>query len=143
MCRPAPIPAPTSLTGALNFTRASGEAFAATGGGGIKATTTGNKASTTGATAVRVANTTIDSGGIDFQAVSANGAADGVVLENTGSTAGLAVSGTGSAGSGGTITASTGPGVLLNNTSNVSLASLNVTNGGDEASAARTSAASP
>jgi hypothetical protein len=121
-----------AFTGALNLTRSGGEAFVATGGGGIKATASGSKASTTSATAVRVANTTIDSGGVDFQSVSANGAADGVVLENTGSTAGLTVSGTGSAGSGGTITASTGPGVLLSSTANVSLASLNVANGGDD-----------
>jgi VCBS repeat-containing protein len=121
-----------AFTGALNLIRSGGEGFVATGGGGIKATAAGNKVSTTNGTAVRVVGTTIDSGGVDFQAVSASGATDGVVLENTGSTAGLTVSGTGSAASGGTITSSTGPGVLLSNTSNVSLASLNVTNGGDD-----------
>jgi VCBS repeat-containing protein len=121
-----------AYTGALNLTRSSGETFVATGGGGVKATNSGNKATTTSATAVRVANTTIDSGGVNFQSVNSTGATNGVVLENTGSTAGLTVSGTGSAGTGGTITTSTGPGILLSSTSNVSLASVKVTNGGDD-----------
>ncbi|MGN6663659.1 MAG: cadherin domain-containing protein, partial [Solirubrobacterales bacterium] len=121
-----------AFTGALNLTRSSGEAFAATGGGGIKATNSGNKATTTSATAVRVTGTTIDSGGVNFQSVNSTGATDGIVLENTGSTAGLTISGTGTAGSGGTITTSTGPGILLSSTSNVSLASVKVTNGGDD-----------
>jgi VCBS repeat-containing protein len=121
-----------AYTGALNLARSSGETFVATGGGGVKATGSGNKATTTSATAVRVTTTTIDSGGVNFQSVSTSGATDGIVLESTGSTAGLTVSGTGSAGSGGTITSSTGPGVLLSNTSNVNLASVNVTNGGDD-----------
>jgi len=121
-----------AYTGTLNLTRTSGETFTATSGGGVKATGSGNKLTTTSGTALRVANTTIDSGGVNFQSVSASGAADGIVLENTGSSAGLTVSGTGSAGSGGTVTASTGPGILLGSTSNVSLASVKVTNGGDD-----------
>ncbi|HEX5526571.1 MAG TPA: Ig-like domain-containing protein [Solirubrobacterales bacterium] len=121
-----------AYTGALNLTRTSGEAFVATGGGGVKATNSGNKATTTSATAVRVANTTIDSGGVNFQSVNSTGATNGIVLESTGSTAGLTIIGTGSAGTGGTITTSTGPGILLSNTSNVSLASVKVTNGGDD-----------
>jgi VCBS repeat-containing protein len=121
-----------AYTGALNLTRTSGEAFSATGGGGVKATNSGNKATTTSATAVRVTGTTIDSGGVNFQSVNSTGATNGIVLENTGSTAGLTIAGTGSAGTGGTITTSTGPGILLSSTSNVSLASVKVTNGGDD-----------
>jgi VCBS repeat-containing protein len=121
-----------AYTGTLNLTRSSGETFAATGGGSVKATGSGNKATTTSATAVRVTGTTIASGGVNFQSVSSTGATNGIVLENTGSTAGLTISGTGSAGSGGTITTSTGPGILLNSTSSVSLASVKVTNGGDD-----------
>jgi VCBS repeat-containing protein len=121
-----------AYTGTLNLTRTSGETFAATGGGSIKATGSGNKVSTTSATAVKVTGTTIASGGVNFQSVSSSGAANGIVLENTGSTAGLTVSGTGSAASGGTITGSTGPGLLLNSTSNVSLTNVKVVNGGDD-----------
>jgi VCBS repeat-containing protein len=120
------------FTGALNLTRSNGEAFSVTGGGSIKATASGSKASTTNATAVRVTGTTIASGGVNFQSVSSSAASNGVVLENTGSTAGLTVSGTGSAGSGGTITTSTGPGILLSSTSGVSLTNVKVTNGGDD-----------
>jgi hypothetical protein len=119
-------------SGTLNLTRTSGETFAATGGGSVKATGSGSKVSTTSATAVKVTGTTIASGGVNFQSVSSSGAANGIVLENTGSTAGLTVSGTGSAASGGTITGSTGPGLLLNSTSNVSLTNVKVANGGDD-----------
>jgi len=121
-----------AYTGTLNLTRSSGETFAATGGGSVKATGSGNKATTTSATAVRVTGTTIASGGVNFQSVSSTGATNGIVLENTGSTAGLTVSGTGSAGTGGTITTSTGPGILLNSTSGVSLTNVKVTSGGDD-----------
>ncbi|MDQ3724729.1 MAG: Ig-like domain-containing protein, partial [Actinomycetota bacterium] len=119
-------------SGTLNLTRTSGETFAATGGGSIKATGSGSKVSSTSATAVKVTGTTIASGGVNFQSVSSSGATNGIVLENTGSTAGLTVSGTGSAASGGTITGSTGPGLLLNSTSNVSLTNVKVANGGDD-----------
>ncbi|HEU5063737.1 MAG TPA: Ig-like domain-containing protein, partial [Solirubrobacterales bacterium] len=121
-----------AYTGTLNLTRSSGETFAATGGGSVKATGSGNKATTTSATAVRVTGTTIASGGVNFQSVNSTGATNGIVLENTGSTAGLTISGTGSAGTGGTITTSTGPGILLNSTSSVSLTNVKVTNGGDD-----------
>jgi VCBS repeat-containing protein len=121
-----------AYTGTLNLTRSSGETFAATGGGSVKATGSGNKATTTSATAVRVTGTTIASGGVNFQSVNSTGATNGIVLENTGSTAGLTISGTGSAGTGGTITTSTGPGILLSSTSSVNLASIKVTNGGDD-----------
>jgi hypothetical protein len=122
-----------SYTGSLHLTRSGGgETFSATGGGGVKATSSDNTLSSGSGTAVRVTGTTIDSGGVNFKSVASSGATNGIVLENTGSTAGLTVAGTGSAGSGGTITSSTGPGILLNNTSSVSLASVKVTNGGDD-----------
>ncbi|HEX3735342.1 MAG TPA: cadherin domain-containing protein, partial [Solirubrobacterales bacterium] len=122
-----------SYTGALHLTRSGGEpTFSATGGGGVKATSSDNQLSSGSGTAVKVTGTTIDSGGLNFKTVSSSGASDGIVLENTGSTAGLTVTGTGSAGSGGTISSSTGPGIMLSSTSNVSLASVKVNNGGDD-----------
>lgn len=54
------------------------------------------------------------------------------VLNDTGSTAGLTVTGTGVAGSGGTIQGTTGVGVLLTTTRNVSLSWMNVQNAGDD-----------
>jgi VCBS repeat-containing protein len=122
-----------SYTGALHLTRSGGgETFSATGGGGIKATNSDNQLSSGSGTAVKVTGTTIDSGGVNFKSVSSSGASNGIVLENTGETASLTVTGTGSAGSGGTIQSSSGPGILLNNTSAVSLASVKVSGGGDD-----------
>jgi VCBS repeat-containing protein len=122
-----------AYTGTLNLTRSGGgDTFTATGGGGVKATSSANVLSSGSGTALEVANTTIDSGGLNFQKVSSSGADNGIKLENTGSTAGLTVSGTGSAGSGGTIASSSGPGILLSGTSGVSLASVKVNSGGDD-----------
>ena len=52
----------------------------------------------------------------------------GIVLNTTGTLGGLTVSGTGSAGSGGTIQKTTGNAVSLNVTQNVSLNRMNITN---------------
>jgi len=122
-----------AYTGTLNLTRSGGgDTFTATGGGGVKATSAANVLSSGSGTAIEVASTTIDSGGLNFQKVSSSGADNGIKLENTGSTAGLTVSGTGAAGSGGTIASSTGPGILLSSTFAVSLASVKVNSGGDD-----------
>ncbi|MGH8520324.1 MAG: Ig-like domain-containing protein, partial [Gammaproteobacteria bacterium] len=73
-----------------------------------------NQVSVTTTTGVAV--NLLNSGGIvSFTSVSANGAANGIVLNNypTGST--FAVTGTGTPGSGGTIQSTTGPGIVLTN----------------------------
>jgi hypothetical protein len=91
-----------------------------------------NTVSTTTGTGVNIANATIGAGGATFRSVSVNGAANGIVLNNTGALGGLTVAGTGGAGSGGTIQNATGPGVLLTDTRNVSLSFMNVQGGGDD-----------
>jgi hypothetical protein len=68
---------------------------------------------------------------VTLESVSATGAASGVVLANTGA-GGFTVTGTGAAGSGGAILASTGVGVSLTNTGPVSLTDFAVTGGGDD-----------
>ena len=42
-----------------------------------------------------MANTTIGASGLTFRSISANGGANGIVLNNTGTTAGLTVTGNG------------------------------------------------
>ncbi|HOT55878.1 MAG TPA: hypothetical protein PL014_01910, partial [Ornithinibacter sp.] len=88
--------------------------------------------------AVIVENTTIGAPGLTFRSVSANGAVNGIRLVNTGATAGLTVTGGGSVAqggdvSGGTITATSGPGILLTNTRNPSFNNVSVTNVGTAA----------
>ena len=104
---------------------------------------------TTTGTAVNLTNA---GGTLSFTSISANGAANGIVLNTTtgsftvtGNSAGLCGGGVSSATppataiapvaadcSGGTIQNSTGPGVSLTNTSNVSLTRMRINNGSDD-----------
>ena len=127
----------TANVGTLNFsnlvvTTSSGNAFAATGGGTINATqdnvTTINTLVSTSGTALNVANTTIGASGLTFRSISSGSAAgtapNGIMLNTTGASGGVTVTGNGSAGSGGTIqhktgadgSATQGSGIFLNST---------------------------
>ncbi|MFS2108851.1 hypothetical protein ACCC88_04125 [Sphingomonas sp. Sphisp140] len=116
------------LNGNLAITTAAGTGFTATGGGTVTVEGTGNTISSGSGTALNVVNTTIGTNGLRFQSISSNGAASGIILNNTGSSGGINVTGTGAAGSGGTIQNSAGDGISLTSTENVRLAYMNVTN---------------
>ena len=92
------------------------------------ATAPNNTLTTTTGTALNVANTTIHANDLKFRSISANGAANGIVLNNTGSSGGLSVKGTGSAGSGGTIQNITNRGASFVSAVNISLSWMNFTN---------------
>ncbi|GAA2158486.1 cadherin domain-containing protein [Humibacillus xanthopallidus] len=123
--------ATVAFTKALAISSGADSAFSATGGGTVTASdTTSTLTSTTGSTVV-VENTTIGGTGLKFKSVSANGAANGIRLNNTGSSGGLTVVGGGNTSlggnaSGGTIQNTTGAGVSLTSTSAVSLNNLTV-----------------
>jgi large repetitive protein len=124
-----------NFTGALNIDSTTHTGFNAINGGTVNATNAANSINTTTGTALNVANTTIGSSNLIFHDISSNGAASGIILNTTGSSGGLTVTGDGlsaSNHSGGQILASTGPGVSLNSTSNVSLGYLDITNGSDD-----------
>ncbi|HYR07306.1 MAG TPA: Ig-like domain-containing protein [Longimicrobium sp.] len=90
--------------GGLAIATTTGAGFQATGGGTVSVTGAGNTVTSTGGVAVRVENTTIGASGLTFRSVSANGGANGIVLNNTGVLNGMQVTGDGTtAGSGGTI----------------------------------------
>ncbi len=121
--------------GNVAITTTSGRGFDATGGGTVTAQGSGSTISSTTGTALRIANTTIGASNLTFQSISANGAANGIVLDTTGSSGGLVVTGTGGAGSGGTIRNTSGAdgstagiGVYLNSTRGTSLSSINLSN---------------
>jgi hypothetical protein len=111
-----------SFSGGLALSTGSNPAFTATGGGTVAVTGATNTLATLTGTALNVANTTIGASGLTFRSISANGAASGIVLNSTGATAGLTV--TGNAGSctsvatctGGAIQNTTSHGVQMNNT---------------------------
>jgi VCBS repeat-containing protein len=83
------------FTGALTIGSGAGAGFLATGGGTVSATASGSTLTSTTGKALDVENTTIGSGGLKFQSVSANGGSNGIVLVNTGSSGGLTVTGNG------------------------------------------------
>src|SRR5262249_21039850 len=93
-----------NFSGALTLSTGSNAGFTATGGGTVTATDTTSTIITTTGTALNVANTTIGAAGIKFRSISANGAVNGIVLNNTGSSGGLSVLGNTSGNCGGSIT---------------------------------------
>ena len=129
-----------NFTGGLSLSTTTNPAFTATGGGTVSATqnntTIVNTITTTTGTALNVANTTIGAGGLTFRSISANGAANGIVLNNTGSSGRVTVAGNAGTCSssvtctGGAIQNTTGEGVLLTNTRNVSLTRIYIANTG-------------
>ena len=133
--------------GGLAITTTSGAGFKATGGAtALNVTGTGNTISSGSGTALDVENSTIGGSGLTFQSVSASGGSHGIVLDTTGTNAGLTVTGNSSAGTGGTINGITGAdlvshacatvatsggpvgvGVFLNSTKSPSLSYINFT----------------
>lgn len=116
--------------GSLAITTAAGAGFAASGGGTVNVTGSSNVVSSGTGTAVRFDNTAIGTNGVTFRSVSVtSGATNGIFLRGTGNSGGqFHVTGTGTAGSGGTIASTTGAdgatggnGVYLENANNVRL----------------------
>ncbi|MBR0783848.1 cadherin domain-containing protein [Bradyrhizobium iriomotense] len=119
-----------SFDGGVTLSTGTSNAFTATGGGTVTVTGANNTLTTSTGTALNIANTTIGSNDVTFKSISTNGAVNGIVLNNTGTSGHLAVTGTGTtAGSGGTIQNSTGDGVSLTSTQDVSLSNMNIQNG--------------
>jgi hypothetical protein len=127
--------------GGLNINTTSGTGFGATGGGTVTVTTGGqpNMIATTTGTALSVANTTIGAAGVTFRSITTTTASAnaGLVLNNTGSSGGLTVTGFDGgdadtlpdAGSGGTIANKSVNQVSLTSTANVSLGGMIITGG--------------
>jgi hypothetical protein len=118
----------TFAGGGLAIGTTTGVGFEASGGGTVSVTGGGNTVMSAGGTAVRIENATIGAAGITFRSVTASGGTNGIVLTNTGFLNGMQVTGSGTAGSGGTISGVTGAdgstsgiGVYLASTANVVL----------------------
>ena len=86
----------------------------ATGGGTLHMGSDDNVLTTTTGTPLTVVNTTIGASDLIFDSISSNGAANGIVLDNTGNAGNLNVTGTGPAASGGTIASTTGADAATN-----------------------------
>ena len=129
--------ATVAFTGGLSLSTTVNPAFTATGGGVISATqnntTIVNTLTTTTGTALNVATTTIAAAGLTFRSITAGTAASGpanaIILNNTGTNAGLTVTGNSGAGTGGTIQKTTGASIsIITGTKNLSLSFMNIQN---------------
>src|SRR5207253_2970280 len=117
--------------GGLNIDTTSGAGFSATGGGTVNVTGSANTIDSTTGTALNVSSTNIGASGLLFKSISANGAANGIVLNTTGASGSLVVAGNGNAtvggdSSGGTIQNTTSHGISLNSTLSPSLTNMNI-----------------
>jgi VCBS repeat-containing protein len=132
--------------GGLTLSTGANPAFTATGGGTVAVTDPNaagtapdNTIATTTGIALNVANTTIGGSGLTFRSISANGAASGIVLNSTGSSGGLTVTGNGGTCSsvatctGGAIQNTTGPTINLTSVgAGASLTRVAVSGSGDD-----------
>jgi len=124
-----------ALDGGFDIVTTSGAGLNASGGGTVTVTGAGNSVTSTTGTAVTISGTAIGAADVTFESVSANGAVNGIVLNNTGAAGGFTVTGDAggaSNGSGGTIQNTTGVGISLTNTSDTSLDQMNIQNGLDD-----------
>lgn len=126
-----------TFSGGVDIATATSTGFNATGGGTVNVSGAGNTITTTTGTGLNISGTTIGSSDVTFQSISVNGAANGIVLNATGSSGGLVITGDGSNtnnASGGTIQNTSGHGILVTDTQDLSLTSIRIENPGDAAS---------
>jgi hypothetical protein len=147
---------PITFSGGITLSGAS-STFTATNGGTVNVTGTNTIGTPTAATttALNVANTNIGGSNVTFRSISANGATNGILLNNTGAGR-LIVTGNSSGSCGGTVTvnavgtpatvgapvtadctggtiqASGGAGVSLTNTTGTSLTRMHILNSGSD-----------
>ena len=119
----------------VDVTVTGGTALSVTTSGTVTVSGADNDLTSTNGTALNVANVNIGTGNITFKSINSGaGANNGIVLDNTGILGGLTVTGTGAAGSGGTISGKTGgdgsttsgTGIFLNSTKGVWLSYMNI-----------------
>ncbi len=126
-----------NFTGGVAINSGAGIAFNATGGGTVNVTGVANALTATSATALNVANTTIGASHLTFHDISSGNnsvAADpvnGIVLNNTGASGRLIITGAGNTSvggnsSGGVIQHTTGHGISLTNTLNPSFTNVTI-----------------
>ncbi|MEL7059706.1 MAG: IPTL-CTERM sorting domain-containing protein [Acidobacteriota bacterium] len=115
----------------LQLTCTGGACFDASAAEVVRATGTANTVAATGGIGVRLVNTTIAASDMSFRSVTASGAANGIVLTNTGSAGGFNILGDGSDtlggnSSGGTIQNTTADAVAIDRVQDVQIANLRI-----------------
>ncbi|MDP9193279.1 MAG: Ig-like domain-containing protein [Acidobacteriota bacterium] len=105
-----------------------------TGSTGMRITNGGGSISAPAGVGLSVSNATIGAANLNFTRISAAGGANGILLNNTGASGGLTVTGDGTGAanaSGGLVQNTSGVGVSLTSSRNVTLTQLNIANTGD------------
>jgi hypothetical protein len=122
-----------SFSGGMTLSTGANAGFSASGGGTVTVTDppglANNTITTTSGTALNVSNTTIGAAGLTFESISAGTSGspvNGILLNTTGASGGLTVSGTGTNNSGGVIQNTTADGVSLTSTRNITLNEMRV-----------------
>lgn len=119
--------------GGLDIDTTTAGGFSASVSGTVNVSGNNNTINTTTGTALNVANTTIGASNLNFRSISANGATNGIILNNTGTSGGLTVTGDGGSttlggnNSGGQLQ-NTSIAMLLTNTQDVSLRDMGISN---------------
>lgn len=118
-----------NFTGGLDIDTIGGSGFTAFNSGTINVTGANNTIDSGTSTALTIDNTTIGASGVTFQSISCDGAVGCIVLNNTGTSGGFSITGSGSTvGSGGSIDNSINDAIKLTNTRNVSLNGVSIDN---------------
>lgn len=129
--------AAVTFSGGLNITTTSGYGLQASGGGTLTVSGTTNDIATGTGVSLSVQNTTFGAGDLNFRRISANGADQGIVLNNTGTLGGLKVGanlpGSPAVGDGGVLQNLTQNALSLTNTANISLNYLRIQGTGSHA----------
>ncbi len=115
-----------SFSGGLVLSTTTNTAFNANNGGNLSVTGTTNTLTTTTGSALLVRNTTITASGLTFRSISSGAANPAVELNTTGTLGGLTVTGTGSAGTGGTIANTPDDAIRLISARSISLNYMNI-----------------
>ncbi len=115
--------------GGLDLDVTSGVGFNATGGGTVVASGANNNINKTATgNAVNISGATIGAAGVNFQSVTQNVGVTAINLNNTGASGGFAITGAGSANSGGSLSNLTGEAILLTDTFTPSFNWMNISN---------------
>jgi hypothetical protein len=119
----------TRFDGGLTLSTGSSNGLTATSGGTLAVTGSSNTLTTTTGTPLNVTNTTIHSDDLNFRAIDASDpSSSGIVLNNTGASGGLSVTGNGAPCCDSVINSAGGPGISLTDVAGgVSLADMSIT----------------
>jgi len=124
-----------NITGGLFIGTNNGVGFNASSGGTVSLTGSGNVINSSAGIALNVVNTNIGASNLNFVAIFSNASTNGIILNSTGTSGGLVVTGDGGGsnnGSGGTIQNTTAEGIKITSSKNINLGYMNLTNFGTD-----------